>query len=69
MQTTGLVFIKVFLTIVLTHSIGMLKGSISVVSESPTIACQIWVKPMEKVNELSGTTVPTKFLRVPVQFY
>lgn len=38
MQTTGLVFIKVFLTMVLTHSIGMLKGSFSAVPQSPKIA-------------------------------
>lgn len=69
MKTTRLVFIKVFLCITLSYSIDMLKGSFSAVPQSPTIAYQIWVKPTEKVHELFGTTILTKFLRVPVHFY
>lgn len=65
MKTVGLVFIKVFLNITLSHSTDKLKRSFTAMPQSPTIACLIQVKPTEKVYELLGTTVPTKFLRVP----
>lgn len=36
MKTTGLVFIKVFLSITLSHSIDMLKGFIIALPQNPT---------------------------------
>lgn len=69
MKTTGLVFIKVFLSITLSHSIDILKGFIIALPQNPTIACQIWVQPTEKGRELLRKTVPTKLLRVHFQFY